>query len=169
MAELRAWVLARLLWDPSRDGEALTNEFIEGYYGPAASHIKAYLKVTHDAVEASGDWLRLLRARHRQVPLVRQRCREAGSASKRRGGRSGQSELRFRVQVASFHHVHRQRAMERNARGRQGSQRRLAHAQSAKDTYDQFLAIARKKNVTRLNEWQDGFDALDKAVERAKN
>ena len=57
MAELRAWVLAKLLWDPSRDGEALTNEFIDGYYGPAAPHIKAYLKVTHDAVEASGDWL----------------------------------------------------------------------------------------------------------------
>lgn len=56
MAELRAWVLAKLLWDPHHDGEVLTNEFIEGYYGLAA-HIKAYLKVTHDAVEAAGDWL----------------------------------------------------------------------------------------------------------------
>ena len=57
MAELRAWVLAKLLWDPTRDGQKLIDEFIEGYYGPAAPHIKAYLKITHDAVEQSGDWL----------------------------------------------------------------------------------------------------------------
>jgi hypothetical protein len=41
--------------------------------------------------------------------------------------------------------------------------------QSAKETCDQFLTIARKKNVTRLNEWQDGFGVLEKAVEQAKN
>jgi hypothetical protein len=55
MAELRAWVLAKLLWDPTRDGEKLVSEFIAGYYGPAAPEIGAYLKITHDAVEQSGD------------------------------------------------------------------------------------------------------------------
>ena len=55
MAELRAWVLAKLLWDPSRDAQKLIDEFLAGYYGPAAGPIRAYLKLTHDAVEASGD------------------------------------------------------------------------------------------------------------------
>ncbi|NQT03999.1 MAG: DUF4838 domain-containing protein, partial [Planctomycetes bacterium] len=57
MAELRAWVLAKLLWDPTRDGQELIDEFIAGYYCLAGPYIKAYLKVTHDAVEASEDWL----------------------------------------------------------------------------------------------------------------
>ncbi|MEK7996557.1 MAG: DUF4838 domain-containing protein, partial [Planctomycetota bacterium] len=57
MAELRAWVLAKLLWDPMRDSQALIDEFIAGYYGAAGASIKHYLNITHDAVEASGDWL----------------------------------------------------------------------------------------------------------------
>ncbi|MBN1489055.1 MAG: DUF4838 domain-containing protein [Phycisphaerae bacterium] len=55
MMELRAWVLARLLWDPSLDANALIDEFLDGYYGPAAPHIRAYLAGIHDAVDTSGD------------------------------------------------------------------------------------------------------------------
>jgi len=50
MAELRAWVLAQLLWNPHQDGRALINEFLEGYYGPnAAPHLRRYLELMHDA------------------------------------------------------------------------------------------------------------------------
>lgn len=50
MAELRAWVLAQLLWNPQRDGRALIHEFLEGYYGPdAAPHLRRYLELMHDA------------------------------------------------------------------------------------------------------------------------
>ena len=51
---LRTWVLAHLLWDPSLDQEALVREFVEGYYGPAAPHLLAYLDLLHEAVEKSG-------------------------------------------------------------------------------------------------------------------
>ncbi len=57
MMELRAWVLAKLLWNPSLDANKLTAEFLAGYYGPASPHIRAYLDVTHQAVAASGDYL----------------------------------------------------------------------------------------------------------------
>jgi hypothetical protein len=50
MAELRAWVLAQLLWNPIQDDRALINEFLEGYYGPqAAPHLRRYLDLMHDA------------------------------------------------------------------------------------------------------------------------
>lgn len=50
MSELRAWVLAQLLWNPQRDGRALVHEFLEGYYGPdAAPHLRRYLDLMHDA------------------------------------------------------------------------------------------------------------------------
>jgi hypothetical protein len=49
MAELRAWVLAQLLWNPQQDDRALINEFLDGYYSPAAApHIRRYLDLMHD-------------------------------------------------------------------------------------------------------------------------
>ena len=59
MAELRVWLIARLLWDPTQDPDALINEFCDGYYGGAGPHIVAYLDGMHDALEISGDWLDL--------------------------------------------------------------------------------------------------------------
>jgi hypothetical protein len=48
-SELRAWVLAQLLWDPRQDDRALINEFLDGYYGPAAPAIRRYLELMHGA------------------------------------------------------------------------------------------------------------------------
>ena len=59
MGELRAWLLAKLLWNPDQSDNALIKEFTDGYYGPAGEYIRAYLDVIHDAVDASGDWLDL--------------------------------------------------------------------------------------------------------------
>lgn len=49
-AELRAWVAARLLWDPQQDADALVREFVAGHYGPAAPYIEQYLALMHDSV-----------------------------------------------------------------------------------------------------------------------
>jgi len=59
MAELRNWVLAKLMWNPKLDGNALVEEFVNGYYGPAGKHVLAYINLMHDAVEKSGDYLGL--------------------------------------------------------------------------------------------------------------
>jgi hypothetical protein len=57
-ARLRTWLLAHLMWDPRRDPRGLMRDFAEGYYGPAAPHLLAYLDYVHDAVERSGIYLR---------------------------------------------------------------------------------------------------------------
>jgi hypothetical protein len=50
MSEMRAWVLARLLWNPNLDDRKLIDEFLDGYYGKGpARHIRAYLKLMADA------------------------------------------------------------------------------------------------------------------------
>jgi hypothetical protein len=51
MAECRAWILAKLLWNPQLDGQKLRDEFLAGYYGPAAPMIRQYLDLTHDSME----------------------------------------------------------------------------------------------------------------------
>jgi len=42
-AELRAWLLAKLLWNPDYDVQRGMREFLEGYYGPAAPMIARYI------------------------------------------------------------------------------------------------------------------------------
>jgi len=58
LAELRAWIIAHLLWDPSRDEHALMKEFLEGYYGPAGPFLQEYIDVNHDLAEKSGVYLK---------------------------------------------------------------------------------------------------------------
>lgn len=41
-SEMKSWVLSKLLWDPEQDTDALVNEFINAYYGPAAAKIREY-------------------------------------------------------------------------------------------------------------------------------
>ncbi len=56
--ELRAWLLAHLMWDPSLNENQLIDEFLADYYGPAAPALKSYLELVHDAVESEGTYLR---------------------------------------------------------------------------------------------------------------
>ncbi|HEO70650.1 MAG TPA: DUF4838 domain-containing protein, partial [Candidatus Hydrogenedentes bacterium] len=55
--ELRAWLLAHLMWDPSRDAGELIDEFLDGYYGSAAEPLRAYINIIHDAIERAGTYL----------------------------------------------------------------------------------------------------------------
>ncbi len=55
--ELRAWLLAHLMWDPSKDDKALIREFLEGYYGEAAEPLENYINLICDAVQQSGVYL----------------------------------------------------------------------------------------------------------------
>ncbi len=51
-AELRSWVLAKLLWNPHLDDRKLIDEFLAGYYGPAGPPIGAYINLIHDEMQA---------------------------------------------------------------------------------------------------------------------
>jgi len=48
-AALRMWVLARSLWSPDADATALLEEFLTGFYGPAAPAIRRYIDIMHAA------------------------------------------------------------------------------------------------------------------------
>ena len=52
--QLRTWLLAKLMWDPSRDEHALRREFLDGYYGPAGKHLAEYLDLIHVAAARPG-------------------------------------------------------------------------------------------------------------------
>ncbi|MCC6446070.1 MAG: DUF4838 domain-containing protein [Armatimonadetes bacterium] len=46
--EMRAWVIAKMMWNPYRDYWKTVDDFIQGYYGKAAPHIRRYLSLMHE-------------------------------------------------------------------------------------------------------------------------
>jgi hypothetical protein len=46
-ADLRTWVLNKLLWNPEQDVKALVEDFITGYYGSAAPYVRKYFNLCH--------------------------------------------------------------------------------------------------------------------------
>jgi len=169
MAELRAWVLAELLWDPARDGQELVDEFIAGYYGPAGPHIREYLKITHDAVETTGDKLgcfsphtaKFLSFETLDKGWKRLKAAEAAVQD--------DPELRFRVQVVQLPIIYAFMMRWDEMRDKcEGAGADWPMPESIEATFEQFKEVAKKKNITRLNEWQVGFGNLEKAIERAQ-
>ena len=167
MAELRAWVLAKLLWNPSLDGQKLIDEFIEGYYGPAAPHIKAYLNVTHDALEASGDWLGCFSEHTAKFLSFETLGKGWAHLKAAEAAVQNDPNLLFRVQVAQLPVMYTF-MMRWNDMREKAASAAWPMAESIQDTFARFLEVAKKKNITRLNEWQPGFGALEKALEQAK-
>lgn len=168
MAELRAWVLAKLLWDPTRSGDQLVEEFLEGYYGPAAPYMKKYLATVHDAVDQSGDWLGCFEKHTANYlnfeTLTKGRIYLLAAEEQVKDD----PVLQFRVQVAQLPVMYT--FMMRWTEMREAAKTANAEwpmPESIRSAYDRFLEIARKKNVTRLSEWQEGFGALDDALARA--
>lgn len=58
-AELRAYLISKLMWDPDLDVDALMQDFLEGYYGQASVPIKAYIDEMREALLESGAPLRI--------------------------------------------------------------------------------------------------------------
>ncbi len=68
LADLRSYVVGKLLWNPQLDPNLLIDEFLAGYYGAAAPEIRRYIDIVDAAGAAyagkigcfstgSGDWL----------------------------------------------------------------------------------------------------------------
>jgi hypothetical protein len=169
MAELRAWVLARMLWDPMRDGQELIDEFISGYYGPAGPHIKAYLQVTHDAVEASGDKLGCF-SQHTAKFLSFETLSNGWAHLKAaEAAVRDNPDLTFRVQVAQLPVTYTFMMRWNEMRERcEAAGADWPMPDSIKTAYSHFMKVAKKKNITRLDEWNEGYGALEKALEQAK-
>ncbi len=57
--ELRTYILAKLLWQPEADVQALIKDFTDGYYGPAGPYIREYCQLLHDSLRRSGGDLQI--------------------------------------------------------------------------------------------------------------
>jgi hypothetical protein len=131
-------------------------------------HIRDYLNVTHNVVEESGDWLGCFEkntAKFLSFDTLSQGWAHLKAAEK---AVQDDPTLRFRVQVAQlpvmYTFMTRWNEMRKKAEEIGAD---WPMQQTIQGTFEQFMEIARRKNVTRLNEWNEGFGALEEALERA--
>jgi len=54
LSDLRNYVIANLLWDPTRSGQKLIDEFLDLHYGRSAGPIRRFINLTHEHALASG-------------------------------------------------------------------------------------------------------------------
>ncbi len=52
LAGLKVYLLAKLLWDPDADADALTRDFLAGVFGSAAPHMRRYIDLMEGAARA---------------------------------------------------------------------------------------------------------------------
>ena len=169
MAELRAWVLAKLLWNPELDGKKLVDEFLEGYYGAAGPHLRAYLDVIHDAVEASGDRLGCFSPHTASFLSFETLCSGWRLLAAAEEAVKGKAELLSRVHVTQLPVMYavmmRWDEMRRRA---QATGAAWPLDSSIEKTFGRFMKVAKAKKINRLTERGKGFGVLEKAVKRAK-
>jgi hypothetical protein len=67
--QLRAWLIGKLMWNPGQDEKKLIDEFLRGYYGAAAPHLKAYLDLMQDSFARSGQRLSTFHNNHSWLTL----------------------------------------------------------------------------------------------------
>jgi len=58
-AELRAYLISKLLWNPDENIDTLMGDFLKGYYGAAGQPIRKYIDEMHKALVKSGKPLRI--------------------------------------------------------------------------------------------------------------
>jgi hypothetical protein len=54
-AELRAYLISKLLWNPDINVDLVMNDFLQGFYGKAAPFVRQYIDTMHAALQASGE------------------------------------------------------------------------------------------------------------------
>jgi hypothetical protein len=58
-AELRTYLISKLLWNPYENVDTLMNDFLKGYYGAAAKPIRQYIDEMREALISSNQPLRI--------------------------------------------------------------------------------------------------------------
>lgn len=56
-SELKAYLIARLLWNPSINVDSVMTDFLNGYYGPAGVYIQQYITQLTKEIQKTGEWL----------------------------------------------------------------------------------------------------------------
>jgi hypothetical protein len=142
--ELRNYLLAKLLWNPDSNVDIIIDDFLKGYYGPAAKPIRQYIDLLHDSAEKAGKPIGMNDKpnNHRDgflsPELIVQYEKLFDRAEKLV---PDNADLLFRVRTARMPLMYAQLEMKLDTPAR-----RL-------QILDEFIDLARRNHLQRLSEW----------------
>jgi len=139
MAPLRAYVLAKLLWDSDTDVDRHIQEFTDAYYGHAAPRIRELLAVTHRPVQ-SLDCHAHIFDRINNCYLSQTLIAECERLLQEALELADDEGTRFRVKVATLPIRYTQLS------------RRLKEGAERTHCLDDFLKTARQAGITHISE-----------------
>jgi hypothetical protein len=141
MAPLRAYVLAKLLWNPNTNIRQHIDEFLRGYYGKAAGPISSYIELLHRQVIEKGFHAHIYDPP--TAPYLNDELLEEAEGLFDEAERLAENdEVRFRVQVARLPIWYVKLATNR------------VIGDARIDLLQRFAKIAKKAGITNINEWQ---------------
>ncbi|HKI71163.1 MAG TPA: DUF4838 domain-containing protein [Verrucomicrobiae bacterium] len=139
MGPLRAYVLAKLLWNPYTDVQRHIIEFLNAYYGKAANNIRAYLELLHRQVREKG-----YHAHIYDPPAAPYLNNEAINAAEKLFDEAERladdDTIRFRVQVARLPIWYVELATNR------------VTGDAKAELLRHFLAVARQAGISNISE-----------------
>jgi hypothetical protein len=163
-AALRAWVLARLLWNPALDDQALIKEFCKGYYGAAGEEVLRYIGLLHDAAEKSGEPAYCLPSYASDFPFLSfPVLRQAFVLFQKAEEKAESPEILQRVQRAGLPVQYAFILRWEHLKDEAGDEA-FPFDESREELAAQFEKKARDLGITRLNEWQNGFGLLQQIM-----
>ncbi len=140
MAPLKAYILAKLLWNPNTDVEQHIREFLNAYYGKAAEPIYSYLKLLHEQVKGN------VHARIYDPPtapyLNDAFLEEAERLFDEAEKLAENEEVKLRVQVARLPIWYVKLATNR------------VSEEAKRELLEKFLRIAKRAGITHISEWK---------------
>jgi len=173
LSELRSYLMAKTLWDPSYDTGRAVTEFTDAYYGPAAPALRAYLALLHDTVCGRAD-------RHVRIYTAPSDYLNDPALLDQADTLFDQAEAavaadpvrRQRVEVARLPLLYTRIALSRGALRLRGGKLVSESVSDAGALVTRFEAIARQEGVSHIREgkpnldsWLDGQKSRTQAVD----
>jgi len=153
-AELRTYILAKTLWDPSYDTDRAIEEFLAAYYGPAAGPIREYIHLIHRAAQEDPDLNMVIwtppTAKFLSPELIRRAVELFDQAE---AAVAADPRLLHRVQVARLPILYVQIAQATSPAYREEGEALVGEAQTdVSQLAARFERIARAEGLTHIRE-----------------
>jgi hypothetical protein len=176
-AELRAYMIAKLLWNPYQDDEAIMNDFLNGYYKEAGPFLKKYIEMQEKSLLESGMKLNIFgnpiaaKNTYLSASLMAQYNQLFDDAEK---AVANQPEVLERVKIARLPLLYAELEIARSEgtsdRGIYTEENgKIAVRESIPEKLDEFVSLANKQGVTRVKEWSTTPDEYADSYRRLLN
>ncbi len=149
--------MARLLWNPTLDDQALIREFCEGYYEAAAPQILEYIRIIHDSALEMDEPAYCLPSYSTDFPFLSFEVSSRHTPCSDRRANSTTPEIRRRVQIAELPVLYAF-ILRWNQLKEEAGPRAFPFDQTREELAEEFEASAKDLESIASMNVEEGFD-----------